>query len=70
MYELFDRVALNIDVPKHSLRRGALGTVVEVYPATEGVEVEFFDTDGETIAVVTLDAKDVRRPTLAELRVG
>jgi hypothetical protein len=67
MYKLFDRVALVIDVPRHGLRKGAVGTVVELYPATDGVEVEFFDSDGETIAVATLDAADVRKPTTADL---
>jgi hypothetical protein len=60
-YKLFDEVALLKDLGKHGLRAGAIGTVVETYPTTEGLEVEFFDSDGETIAVVTLDAADVSK---------
>ena len=67
MYELFDQVALKADVPQHNLRCGDVGIVVETYPATDGVEVEFLDNEGETIAVLTLDSQDVRRPTTAEL---
>jgi hypothetical protein len=59
-FKLFDQVILGRDVIEENLRAGAIGTVVEVYPVTDGLEVEFFDEEGETIAVLTLDAADVR----------
>jgi hypothetical protein len=68
VYELFDRVALNVDVSAHELHRGDVGIVVETYPATDGLEVEFFDDEGETIAVLTLDAAEVRKLTSSELK--
>ena len=65
-YKLFDRVALAKDVPECNLRPGAVGTVVETYPATGGLEVEFTDDEGETIAVLTLDVEEVRKLTTIE----
>jgi hypothetical protein len=65
-YKLFDEVALCKNVPKHGLTKGALGIVVEIYPATDGLEVEFFDKDGETVTVLTLDAADVSIPETAK----
>ena len=68
MYELFDRVAFKDDIPAHDLRCGDVGVVVETYPATDGLEVEFLDDEGETIAVLTLDVVDVRKLTSSELK--
>ena len=59
-------VALNVDLPKFGLHEGHVGTVVLVYE-TGAVEVEFFDREGETHALLTLNNFDVRRPTKAEL---
>lgn len=58
-YELLDTVVLNRDVKEHGLRRGDLGTVVEVYEP-DGLEVEFVTGSGRTQAVLTLSAGDVR----------
>jgi hypothetical protein len=58
-YHLLDTVVLDRDLPKHGLRKGDLGAVVEVYN-TEAVEVEFVRASGKTQAVVTLAAGDVR----------
>ena len=58
-YELLDTVVLNRDVTEHGLRRGDLGTVVEVY-APDGLEVEFVTGSGRTQAALTLNAGDVR----------
>ena len=54
-----DVVVLNADLPKHGLRRGDLGTVVEVYKPT-GLEVEFVTASGRTTALVSLAVSDVR----------
>ncbi|MGQ0815638.1 MAG: DUF4926 domain-containing protein [Gemmatimonadota bacterium] len=53
-------VALTRDVPDHGLVEGDVGTVVHLYPGSAAVEVEFARADGQTIAVLTLRAEDVR----------
>lgn len=54
----FDVVALLVDVPEHKLRRGAVGTVVEVFAANEehpgGYMVEFVDEAGEVYALASI----------------
>lgn len=57
---LFDRVILSRDLPETSLRRGDVGTVVEIYDDGAGFEIEFFALDGETISVETVPAEFVR----------
>ncbi|MBI4517883.1 MAG: DUF4926 domain-containing protein [Deltaproteobacteria bacterium] len=58
-HRLLDTVVLDRDLPEHGLCRGDLGAVVEVYEP-DGVEVEFVRASGNTQAVVTLSADDVR----------
>ncbi len=53
-------VALTRDVPEHGLQAGDIGTVVFRHEPT-GLEVEFVTASGRTIAVVTLEDRDVRR---------
>ena len=55
-----DEVVLTCDVPDHGLAAGDIGTVVLVHDGGKGYEVEFMTLDGETIAVVTLRAVQVR----------
>lgn len=43
------------------------GTVVHVYTDGEGYEVEFTLASGETVAVVTLEAEDLRPRTGREI---
>lgn len=53
--QLLDVVALTEDLPERKLRRGQVGTVVEILD--EGVfEVEFSDTDGRTYAMLAVRA--------------
>jgi hypothetical protein len=54
-----DVVVLKEDVPQHGLRRGDLGTVVDVY-APDAIEVEFVTASGRTQALVTLSPSAVR----------
>ena len=56
---LLDMVVLERSLPKAGLRKGDLGTVVEIYPRG-GIEVEFVAASGRTQALVTLKAADVR----------
>ncbi|MBM3818409.1 MAG: DUF4926 domain-containing protein [Acidimicrobiia bacterium] len=54
-----DVVVLNEDQPAYGLKRGDLGTIVEVY-APDAVEVEFVTASGRTQALVTLPPSAVR----------
>ena len=47
--KLLDVVALTEDLPERKLKRGQVGTVVEVL-APDVYEVEFTDNDGRTYA--------------------
>lgn len=53
-----DVVALLADLPEYRLRRGAVGTVVEVFEANEkhpgGYIVEFVDESGQTYAMADI----------------
>jgi len=51
--KLLDVVALMEDLPRHGLRRGQVGTVVEVL-GSDVFEVEFADNQGRTYATVSL----------------
>ena len=57
--ELGDGI-LACDLPEHGLSAGDIGTVVLVHRNAAGYEVEFTSLDGDTIAVVTLMANQVR----------
>lgn len=59
-FKYLECVVLTRDVPEHGLRKGDLGTIVEVYPGN-GLEVEFVTCSGATKGLVTLSDKDVRR---------
>lgn len=54
-----DVVVLTEDVPSHGLKRGDLGTVVEVY-APDAIAVEFVTASGRTQALVTLPPSALR----------
>ncbi|HEX3528923.1 MAG TPA: DUF4926 domain-containing protein [Thermoanaerobaculia bacterium] len=47
-------VALTVDVPDFNLRRGQVGTVVDVLGGGKALEVEFSDRDGRTYASLGL----------------
>jgi hypothetical protein len=59
MIKELDTVVLTADLPEHGLLRGDLGSVMLVHEGG-GYEVEFMTLDGETIAVVSLFANQVR----------
>ena len=52
--KLFDGVALTGDLPEYNLRRGQVGTVVEILVDGKAFEVEFSDRDGRTYESVGL----------------
>lgn len=51
--KLLDTVALLEDLPERKLKRGEVGTIVEVL-APEVYEVEFCDEEGQTYAELAL----------------
>jgi ATP-dependent exoDNAse (exonuclease V) alpha subunit len=55
-----DRVILTTNIPEYSLEKGDMGTVVLVHQGGKGYEVEFVTLDGETVAIVSLLAAQVR----------
>jgi hypothetical protein len=55
-----DRVVLTSAVPLEGLEAGDVGTVVHVYCDGRAYELEFTTLGGETAAVVTVEADQVR----------
>ena len=62
-----DQVVLLKDLPEHGLRSGDIGTIVLIHNGGEGYEVEFMTLDGETVAVTTLMANELRSITSREI---
>jgi len=60
MIEELDRVVLTHDLPGRKLKSGDVGTVVMIYKGGEAFEVEFMTLSGETLALETLRADEVR----------
>jgi hypothetical protein len=56
--QLLDVVAITEDISDQGLRRGHVGTVVEVY-SPDSFEVEFSDDEGHTYALLTLNRKQL-----------
>ncbi|MBW4487589.1 MAG: DUF4926 domain-containing protein [Trichocoleus desertorum ATA4-8-CV12] len=48
LIKLLDVVALTVDLPQYNLRRGQVGTVVEVLASGAAFEIEFGNRDGRT----------------------
>lgn len=55
-----DCVVLTADLPAEKLKAGDVGTVVHLHKNGSAYEVEFMTLAGETIAVATVEAADVR----------
>lgn len=69
-FQPFTDVILTRDLPDSGLCSGDVGTVVDRHAPVKGEEgysVEFFDMTGKTIAVVTVPAGSLRKPTAADL---
>ena len=60
MIKEHDCVVLTANVPDEGLEAGDIGTVVHIHKGGEGYEVEFMTLTGETVAIVTLLAGQVR----------
>jgi hypothetical protein len=53
-HSLFTQVALAQDVPAYNLKRGAVGTIVERYPMSEGKQ-EGYSIEGFDLPNITLE---------------
>ena len=60
MIKEHDCIVLTKNLPEEGLEAGDIGTVVHIHKGGEGYEVEFMTLTGETVAVVTLLAGQVR----------
>ena len=60
MIKELDSVVLAVDLPTHRLKVGDVGTIVHVHAGGKGFEVEFVALDGETVAVASLTAAELR----------
>ena len=60
MIKEHDCVVLTANVPDEGLEAGDVGTVVHIHKGGEGYEVEYLKLTGETVAIVTLLAGQVR----------
>ena len=58
--KLLDVVALTQDVPEHNLKRGDVGTVVEILSNGEAFEVEFSDDNGQMSKCLSFLASQLR----------
>jgi hypothetical protein len=53
-------VVLTENIPASGLEAGDVGVVVHVYREGKAYEVEFMSLDGGTVAIQTLEARQVR----------
>ncbi|QEY26173.1 DUF4926 domain-containing protein [Neisseria zalophi] len=59
-YTLLEVVQLQQDFPSFNLRKGDIGTIVDIYSnPDEAYEVEFCDNEGKTIALLTLKSEQL-----------
>ena len=58
--KLLDVVALTQDIPEHNLKRGAVGTVVEILANGEAYEVEFSKAYGQMSKCLSFLASQLR----------
>jgi hypothetical protein len=67
MIKELDSVVLTADLPAYRLAKGDIGTVVLVHEGGKGCTVEFMTLTGDTVAVVTLLADQVRQTARGEI---
>lgn len=67
-FELFSQVALREDIPKYGLKKGAIATIVEHYPMSEGEEdgysLEGFNVEAITVEVAESQIEAIKAPVL------
>lgn len=62
-----DMVVLTRALADHGLEAGDVGAIVHVYDGGRAYEVEFVAGGGTPLAVVTLEAKDIRSVETGEI---
>lgn len=68
MFEEYDVVKLKYDLPEQNLKAGTHGAIVMVHHEPyRAYEVELVDSEGWTLAVLTLKDDDLMAATLDEL---
>lgn len=55
-----DCIVLTDDLPNVGLKAGDVGTIVHIHAGGEAYEVEFMTLTGETVAVATVQASQLR----------
>jgi hypothetical protein len=60
MIEELASVVLTTNLPERGLLSGDIGTVVLVHHEGKGYTIEFMTLNGDTVAVVTVSAEQVR----------
>lgn len=60
MIEELASVVLTTDLPERGLQAGDIGTVVLVHQEGRGYTVEFMTLRGDTVAVITVPAAQIR----------
>jgi hypothetical protein len=60
MIKVHDHVVLRKSIPRQGLKTGDVGTVILVHRKGEAFEVEFLTLHGQTVAIATLEASQVR----------
>ena len=60
MIKEFDEVVLMKDIPEKKLKKGYVGTIVDIHQEGAGYTLEFFNMKEDTISLATVRAEDVR----------
>lgn len=60
MIEELASVVLTTNLPERGLQAGDIGTVILVHQEGQGYTVEFMTLSGETVAVITVSAEQIR----------
>ena len=60
MIQEFEQAVLSVDLPDDGLITGDVGTVVDITTNGKVATLEFFNFDGETIAVVLVSIDHIR----------
>jgi len=67
MIKEHERVVLIVPLPSEGLEAGDVGTVVHIHKDGQAYEVEFLTLDGNTAAVATVEASQVRPVTKRDI---
>jgi hypothetical protein len=67
MIQEHDCIVLTADIPNEGLQAGDVGTVVHIHQGGGAYEVEFMTLTGQTIAVATVLASQLRPVTARDV---